>query len=90
MEGLQLKFDIQLWREDDEISNFERDGEEGTFLNELGESKVGSISEAIRPLHMFVFAKVALALNAAPDRQAKELVLRSLTPVGISIPLAPH
>ncbi|KAK8338733.1 hypothetical protein V6Z12_A09G271800 [Gossypium hirsutum] len=69
--GLQLKFDILLCREDDNISNLERDGEDGTLRNELGESRLGRISDPIRPLQIFVLANVALALKAAPDKHEK-------------------
>ena len=68
------------------MSNFERLGEEGTFRNELGESQLGRISSPILPLQMFVFANVAFALKAAPEKQEKLLVLR--TPGRILQPLA--
>jgi hypothetical protein len=75
LDGLQLRFDKLLWREDDSVSP--KFGEEGTRRNELGESKFGRISSPITPLQMFVLASVAFALMAAPDKQEKLLVLRN-------------
>ena len=63
MDGIQLKYDILLGREDGNISNFERVDEEMTFRNELGESQLGSISTPITPSQILVLAKVALALS---------------------------
>ena len=79
-DGLQLRFDKLLWREDDSMSNLDRVGDEGTLRNEFGESKLGSISAPIKPLQIFVLANVALALKAAPDRQEKLLVFWILIP----------
>ncbi|KAD1735749.1 hypothetical protein E3N88_42378 [Mikania micrantha] len=87
-DGLQLKFDILLWKEDDNKSSFVNDGEEGILLNDFGESNDGRISELIKPLHILVFANVALALMAAPERQENELLfLTSFFPEGILYPL---
>lgn len=88
---LQLRLERVLCREDDSISIFdESDGEDGILWNDFGESQLGSISAHIKPLHMFVFANVVLALKAAPERHEKErLVLRSLNPDKVSIPTEP-
>lgn len=75
VEGLQLRFEKLLWREDDSMSNFARLGEEGTRRKDFGESKLGRISSPITPLQMFVLASVQFALKAAPDKQEKLLVL---------------
>ncbi|KAF9621217.1 hypothetical protein IFM89_016711 [Coptis chinensis] len=44
-------------------------------IDDFGESKVGSIPAPIKPLQIFVFANVALALKAARDKQEKEMLL---------------
>lgn len=75
VEGLQLKLDILLWREEDKRSSFEKEGEDGILRKEVGESKLGRISAPMTPLQMFVLANVALALKAAPERHEKELLL---------------
>ena len=48
--------------------------EEDILLKDLGESRHGKISSPIIPLQMFVLARVALALKAAPDEQENELL----------------
>lgn len=73
-DGLQLKIDRLLCKEDDNKSNLEKDWEEGIRRKEVGESNAGSISAPNKPLQIFVLASVALPLKAAPDRQEKELL----------------
>lgn len=60
--------DELLCREVDSMSTLDSDGEEGTLRNVFGESKPGRIPVPMRPLQMFVFARVALALRAAPEK----------------------
>ncbi|KAJ0482116.1 hypothetical protein HanIR_Chr13g0650281 [Helianthus annuus] len=86
-DGLQLKLDMLLGKDDDNKSSFVNDDEEGILRKDLGESNDGRISELIKPLQIFVFANVALPLIAAPERQENELLfLTSFFPEGMSYP----
>jgi hypothetical protein len=68
--------EVKLLYEDDDVkSKRDREGEDAILLNDFGESRLGKISSPMRPLHRFVFAKVALALRAAPDKHEKELLI---------------
>jgi hypothetical protein len=66
---------LLLKEEVERRSSFDKDGEGTSFLKELGESKSGKISRAITPPQISVFARVKLALIAAPDKQEKDLLV---------------
>lgn len=66
---------LLLEEEVERRSSFDKDGEGMSFLKELGESKSGKISRAITPPQISVFARVKLALIAAPDKQEKDLLV---------------